>query len=126
MKNEGGLTIKRLSHKKLLFVYTVPIFLGDFADVVVGYMPLKVRYRASSEPFSESGTYQICDQTKLYRGISQKWGIKVKQIGTDAKQKMVKIDGKDILFDRVVNYFYFADPVWIRDHQLKNILNETG
>ena len=124
LKNEDGLIIKRLSDKKLLFVYTVPILLGDYADVVVGYLPLKIRYRMNDEPFESltDTNYKSCDMSKFYRGVSQKWGIRMNQIGTDAQRKVINIQGKDYSFDRVINYLYFADPIWIRDHQLKQLL----
>lgn len=127
LKNEDGLIIKKLSDKKLLFVYKVPILLGDFSDVVVGYLPLKIRYRINDklEPFeslTDATNYKICDMGKLYRDVSQKWGIKMNQIGTGTQRKVINIKGKDYSFDRVINSFVFIDPVWIRDHQLKQVL----
>lgn len=124
LKNEDGLIIKRLSDKKLLFVYKVPILLGLNSDVVVGYLPVKIRYRINDEPFeSLSDTnYKCCDMSKLYRGVSQKWNIKMNQIGTGAQRKVINIQGKDYSFDRVINSLVFVDPAWIRDHQLKQVL----
>jgi hypothetical protein len=124
LKNEDGLVIKRLSYKKLLFVYQVPILLGDFSDVVVGYLPVKIRYRTNNEPFESltDTNFKCCDLTKLYRGISQKYQIKMNQIGTGADRKVVNIQGKDFSFDRVINSFLLVDPAWIRNYKLENLL----
>lgn len=125
MKNEDGLIIKRLSYKKLLFVYQVPILLGISSDVVVGYLPVKIRYRTNNEPFKElvkSHDYQCCDLTKLYRSISQKYQIKMNQIGTGYDRRTINIQGKDVNFDKVIKDFYIIDPAWIRNYKLENLV----
>jgi hypothetical protein len=124
LKNEDGLIIKRLSYKKLLFVYQVPILLGISSDVVVGYLPVKIRYRTNNEPFADlmGEDYKCCDLTKLYKTISQKYQIKMNQIDTKYDRRNINIQEKNHTFDRVINSFHFVDPAWIRDYKLENIL----
>jgi hypothetical protein len=100
----------------LLFIQKVPIFAGQDSDVVVGYLPIKVRYRINNTPA------EICNLNRFYQNISKKYGVKVKDIIIIGSQQDILIQDQVITFDRILTGFYIDNKNWNRNFKIENII----
>jgi hypothetical protein len=129
LKKEDGLTIKKLSHRKLLFLYTVPIYLGLDSDEPWDWVDLKVRYYQDKHENGEH--FCMIHPTKLYPRISHRFGIKIKYIHTEEDFGLLYLldtpmnQFSEIVIDGLIRGFRITDLNWIRNLKLNKLL-ENG
>ena len=144
LRNEDGLIVKRLSERKILVSYKVPM-MYDGCNVPFDYLTLKVRYRIGEQSVSihnggnfwdifdkEEDIFQmIFPHDKLWPVLSQRLRVKMKNIQSDYEYNVVyKIDvpfndtfKESIKLNRKITSIYITDKVWSREHKLKTILD---
>ena len=144
LRNEDGLIVKRLSERKILVSYKVPM-MYDGCNVPFDYLTLKVRYRMGEQSVSinnggnfwdifdkEVDVFQmIFPHDKLWPVLSQRLRVKMKNIQSDYEYNVVyKIDvpfndtfKESIKLNRKITSIYITDKVWSREHKLKTILD---
>ena len=140
LRNEDGLTIKRLSDYKIIISYRVPM-MYEGCDVPFDYWNIKVRYRMGKQSVSgnfwdmfdkEQDVFEIIyPHNKLWPMLSQKLRVKMKNMTADFESNVLyKIDvpfndtfKESILLNKKITSIYISDKVWIREHKLKTILD---
>jgi len=129
LKKEGGLTIKKLSHRKLLFLYKVPIYLGVDSYDPWDWVDLKVRYFQDKH---EDGEH-FCKiwPHKLFPLLSKRFSVKMKYIDTEEDFGLTHIldtpmnQFEEIVIDSYIAGFRITDLNWIRNLKLNKLL-ENG
>lgn len=109
---EDGLIIKKLSEKKLLFITQVLI---SSEDMIIDKITLKLRYKINKE-----GEYQLIGNTRFMNSLSQRIGVKMKNMYLCYIQQ----EHLDKKF-RIIYNILIKDPVWVRNYKIKQILNEV-
>lgn len=116
LTKQDGVTVKKLSHRKLLLEYEIPVYLGN-TDIVVSILNSKFRYVDDGV-----GGYMRLDNGKYIRALSMKFGVKMTQLRFDTivnyKLDNIGTFGVKIIALRI------TDDRWIRDYKLKIIMSE--
>ena len=125
LKDSDGITIKKLSYRKLFFCYQVPVYLGENNDPC-DYIKLKVRY--FQDKGEDGNHFCMIWPGKFITFLSQKWKIKVRMIHTDEDfSRIFKLDIpfsegiNEIIINGFIVNFRIIDKSWIRDYNLKKI-----
>ncbi len=131
LKKEDGIIIKKLSYRKLLFNYKVPVYLGDGSDNPWDYIDLKVRY--FQDKGEDGQNFCIIWPSKIWPTLSKKWRIKAKLIhGDEVFGKIIQLDNKfddnidEIIIDGFITNFRIEDKNWIRNYKLNKLLENDN
>jgi len=142
LRNEDGLIIKRLSERKILISYKIPMMYEGCSEPF-DYFTIKVRYRVGKQSVYSSNNFwdlfdkeedvfeMIFPHEKLWPMLSQRLRVKMKNIQSDYEYNVVyKIDvpfndtfKESIKLNRKITSIYITDKVWSREHKLKTILD---
>lgn len=114
LKSEDGLTICKLSHKKWLFKYKIPIRTEE--GEIIRYINGKMRYLINEE---KDVYLPLNPNIKLTRLISVSLGVKMEQIAIHGRNE-IHLDKKFSL----ITGFLILDKQWIRDFKIKKLTDE--
>jgi len=134
LRNEDGLIIKRLSDRKILISYKIPM-MYEGCDEAFDFLNVKIRYRLDKkiEIFKEDrDIFSIIFPNKLWPILSNKLRVKMKNIienySTDVEYKLDipfnDIFSENVLLNRMIKSITINNKNWCRDHRLKKILND--
>jgi hypothetical protein len=129
LKKEDGVTIKKLSHRKLLFLYKVPVYLGLDSYEPWDWVDLKVRYYQDKHEDGEH--FCIIMPNKLYPTLSKKWAVKIKYIHTEENFALTYVldtpmnQFSEIVINGYITGFRITDLSWIRNLKINKLL-ENG
>ena len=124
MKSEDGITVKRLSYRKLNVCYEIPI-VSDCGDLI-GKHKMSARFKINK---LDRQNFDLLIKPKFWQCFSMKLGIKMKNIRPSFDNLSLELD---IPFDEnisritlvnIIDKFVIYDKGWVRDHKLKQILN---
>lgn len=126
-KNINQYKLKVLSDCKIQVEYKIPIFIDKNAQTIIGTVKLKTKYRIDKDERRHSGElptyYLIPYKDRFMQILSQKWGIKRKNILLYRKSEVININGHQV--SGIYVGIFFDDESWIRDWKLKNILEDA-
>lgn len=115
LKIEDGLTIYKLSDKKLLFKYKMPI--RTECGTVIKYINGKIRYLISDE---KELYLPLNDFIKIRRIISISLGVKMEKIAMWGSTELHLNKKFSIIKGLII-----LDKEWIRDFKIKKMINEN-
>lgn len=116
LKSEDGLTICKLSDKKLLFKYKIPI--QTECGEVIRYINGKIRYLINEE---KDVYLPLNPIIKIHRIISVSLGVKMDKISI-VGQEEIHLNKKF----RLIKGFIVMDKKWIRDFKIKKLIYENN
>ena len=138
LKKGDGITIKKLSYKKLLVQYQIPVI--SSAGDILGYQSMSARFKVNDE---FSNHFDGLMKPKFWQCFSMRWAIKMKNVYPEYEECNCKgsqysfgaechlhteldvpFDGsKNIILKRFIRKLVITDQSWVRDFKLKQILN---
>lgn len=148
LKNADGIIIKKLSHKKILIEYSIPLFYNQNDTEPFFHLELRMRYVVGEFPdyqishlISSVGLYNenypnmigfklIPPKPAFWAGLSNKLRVKMKHIcvltdsnvsielDKDFDEKLGKKNTLNIFYKGI----YFSDEIWKREHKLQKLL----
>jgi len=129
LSEENGVVIKKLSYRKILLEYKIPVF-GTNTKMLINTLVFKIRYAKNEEGRVGISGSRIPDYIlithveRCLRYISQKFGVKMKNCHIlTTNDRIYEIEGKASLLDFFITSFHINDATFERELKLKKILN---
>jgi hypothetical protein len=117
------MVVKRLSHKKILLKYDLPIYIGDELLVKI---PIKMRYLNIGLNDEKYDYKMIGNLHRLYSIISQKIKIKKVLFGPIWENLVtIELDGEKYKVNFILESIIISDISTIREYKLKKILDNV-
>lgn len=133
LKSEDGLIIKKLSHKKIVLLYKVPLFFcGEY--IPFDYLNIKLRYSHNGYniivPMGDPDyvdNFIILNPEKLKNKLSQKMSIKMVNIEIKYLLNNILYLSKpfdvfnSIILDKMISGIYFNNLIFKRNYNINKI-----
>src|SRR5574343_255475 len=113
LKETDDLVIKKLSEKKFLLKTNVNVLSSNFE--VLYCVKIKYRYKINKD-----GEYKLIGKMRLMNILSQKFGVKLENMYL-CYETQIHLNNKFELITGI----RIKDTTWVRNHKLKQILNEV-